>query len=146
MIWSWHTPVAFYDIKSTGTWTPRITVEMEVAQMVKSLPAVRESWVQSLGWEDPLERKMATHSSIVPRKSYGWRGFTGYSPWGRKELDTTEQLTHTHRWKKDNFLFSQDLGFVAYVLGTMTLFLSGILEPICGAAKMQMKIPQYLEE
>ena len=35
-----------------------------VAQMVKSLPAMRETPVQSLGWEDPLEKEMATHSSI----------------------------------------------------------------------------------
>ena len=40
-----------------------------VAQMVKSLPAVREMWVQSLGWEDPLEEEMATHSSILAWKS-----------------------------------------------------------------------------
>ena len=38
-----------------------------VAQMVKRLPAVRETWVRSLGWEDPLEKEMATHSSIL-----GW--------------------------------------------------------------------------
>ena len=36
-----------------------------VAQMVKSPPAMRETWVQSLGWEDPLEKEMATHSSIL---------------------------------------------------------------------------------
>ena len=36
-----------------------------VAQMVKNLPAMREPWVQSLGWEDPLEEGMATHSSIL---------------------------------------------------------------------------------
>ena len=36
-----------------------------VAQTVKNLPAVRETWVQSLGWEDPLEKGMATHSSIL---------------------------------------------------------------------------------
>ena len=36
-----------------------------VAQMVKSLPAVRETWVQSLSWEDPLEEGMATHSRIL---------------------------------------------------------------------------------
>ena len=36
-----------------------------VAQTVKNLPAIRESWVQSLGWEDPLEEVMATHSSIL---------------------------------------------------------------------------------
>ena len=36
-----------------------------MAQLVKSLPAVRETWVQSLGWEDPLEKGKATHSSIL---------------------------------------------------------------------------------
>ena len=38
---------------------------------------------------------MATHSSILPGKSHGWRSLVGYSPWGRKELDTTERL-HFH--------------------------------------------------
>ena len=36
-----------------------------VAQMVKRLPAMQEAWVRSLGWEDPLENRMATHSSIL---------------------------------------------------------------------------------
>ena len=39
--------------------------ELMVAQMVKNLPAVQETWVQSLGREDPLEKEMATHSSIL---------------------------------------------------------------------------------
>ena len=36
-----------------------------VAQMVKNLPAIQETWVQSLGWEDPVEKEMATHFSIL---------------------------------------------------------------------------------
>ena len=36
-----------------------------VAQMVKNLPAMRETWVPSLGWEDPLQEEMATHSTIL---------------------------------------------------------------------------------
>ena len=36
-----------------------------VAQLVKNLPAMRETWVQSLGWEDPLEKRKTTHSSIL---------------------------------------------------------------------------------
>ena len=36
-----------------------------VAQMVKNLPTMQETWVRSLGWEDPLEKEMATHSSIL---------------------------------------------------------------------------------
>ena len=43
-----------------------------------------------LGQEDPLEKEMATHSSILPGKSHGWRSLVGYGPWGLKELDMTE--------------------------------------------------------
>ena len=39
-----------------------------VAQLVKNLPAVQETWVRSLGWEDPLEKEMGTHSSILAWK------------------------------------------------------------------------------
>ena len=62
-----------------------------VAQMTKSLPAVRETWVRSLGQEDPLEKEMATHSSILAWIC-GQTSLVGYSPWGRKESDTTERL------------------------------------------------------
>ena len=63
-----------------------------VAQMVKNLPAVQENQVQSLGREDPLEKGMATHSSILAWRIHGQRSLAGYSPWGRKESDTTERL------------------------------------------------------
>ena len=49
-----------------------------------------ETWVWSLGWEDPLEEGMATHSSILAWKSHGQRNQVGYSPLGLKELDMTE--------------------------------------------------------
>ena len=39
-----------------------------VAQLVKNLPAIRETWIQSLDWEDPLEKEMATHSSTLAWK------------------------------------------------------------------------------
>ena len=61
-----------------------------VAQSVKSLPAMQETQVQSLGWKDPLEKEMATHSVFLPGKSHGQRNLVGYSPWGGKESDTTE--------------------------------------------------------
>ena len=60
--------------------------------MVKCLPTVQKPWVQSLGWDDLLEKEMATHSIFLPRKSHGWRNLVGYSSWGRKELDMTKQL------------------------------------------------------
>ena len=63
-----------------------------IIQSVKKPPAMQEDWVQSLGWEDPLEKRIATHSVFLPREFYGQRILLGYSPWGCKELDTTEQL------------------------------------------------------
>ena len=59
-----------------------------VVQLVKNPPAMRETGVLSLGWEGPLEKGKATHSSILPREFHGL-----YSPWGRKESDTTERLS-----------------------------------------------------
>ena len=68
--------------------------------MVKNLPAVQETWVRSLGREDPLENGMVSHSSIL-----AWRipraeepvGQTSYSQLSHKESDTTEWLgTHVH--------------------------------------------------
>ena len=63
-----------------------------VAQMVRCLPAMREIQVQSLGREDPLEKGMATHSSILAWKILWTEEPGGYIPWGRKESDMTERL------------------------------------------------------
>ena len=63
-----------------------------MAQMAKRLATMQETWVQSLGQEDPLEKETATHSSFLPGKFHGWRSLVGYSPWGHKESDSTEQL------------------------------------------------------
>ena len=60
-----------------------------VTQMVKNLPAMRETWVRSLGWEDPLEEGMATHSGILENPQ-GQRSLVGCSPWSGKESDTTK--------------------------------------------------------
>jgi len=62
-----------------------------VAQMVKNLPAIWETWVRSLGWVDPLEEGMTIHSNIFASlHENGERSMVGYGPWGRKESDTTE--------------------------------------------------------
>ena len=61
--------------------------------MVKNLPALWETWVRSLGWEDSLEKGMAIHSSILVRRIPMDRRTWGYSPWGHKELDMTERLS-----------------------------------------------------
>ena len=64
-----------------------------VAQMVKNLSAVRETQIGSLGREDPLEREWLPTPVFLPGESHGQRNLVGYSPWGHKESDTTEQLT-----------------------------------------------------
>ena len=56
---------------------------------------MQETWVWSLGQEDPLEKEMATYSSILPGKSHGQRSLAGYSPWGLQDLDMTKHK----RWK-----------------------------------------------
>ena len=64
-----------------------------MAQLIKNLPAVQETpetWVQSLRQEDPLQKGMATHSSILAGESHGQRSLVGYSLWSHKESDTTE--------------------------------------------------------
>ena len=63
-----------------------------VAQMVKNPPAMQETWVWSLGQEDPLEEGMAAHSSILTWKIPCAEEPGGYSPWGHKDSDVTEQL------------------------------------------------------
>ena len=55
---------------------------------MKTLPAMQETWVPPLGWEDLLKKENTTHSIFWPGEFHGL-----YSPWGRKESDTTEQLS-----------------------------------------------------
>ena len=57
---------------------------------------MQETWVQALCQEDPLGKEVATLSSIFAWEFHVQRSMMSYSPWGHKESDTTEQLTHTH--------------------------------------------------
>ena len=57
--------------------------------MVKNLPAMQETQVQSLSREDPLEKGMATTPVFLPGEFHGQRSLAGYGPWGRQESDTT---------------------------------------------------------
>ena len=77
------------DLRSV--WTSLVT------QMVKNLPAMRETWVQYLSCEDPQ------YSCV--ENPYGQRSLEGYSPWGHKELDTIERLS-TH-WPQKFLLVSR---------------------------------------
>ena len=62
-----------------------------MAQLVKNLPVMQNTWVWSLGWEDPLEKRTATQSSILAWKIY--------SPWSHKESDMIERLSLTYCFK-----------------------------------------------
>ena len=66
----------------------RIYQEAWRVQLVKNPPAMQETWVWSLGWEDSLEKGKATHSNILT-----WEFHALCSPWGCKESDTTEQIS-----------------------------------------------------
>ena len=61
-----------------------------VTQMLKNLPAMQETWFQSLGWEDPLKKGMAIHSSILAWRIPWTEEPGGHSPRGCKQSDTTE--------------------------------------------------------
>ena len=67
-----------------------------MVQRLKCLPAMQETWVRSLGREDPLEKEMATPKSSILAWSTPWMegpgGLHYISPWGLKESDMTEQL------------------------------------------------------
>ena len=73
------------------TRTPRKLAFLKLYRL-KRLPAMRETWVQSLGREDPLEKEMEPTPVFLPGESHGRRSLVGYSPWGRKESDTTERF------------------------------------------------------
>ena len=81
-----------------------------VAQMGKNLPAMQEAWVQSLGQEDPLEKGMATHSSILALR-IPWieelRSYIQSSPWGQKSwtrLTSVASRGHLHSLACNPFL------------------------------------------
>ena len=68
---------------------------------------MQETWVHSLGWKDPLEKGDTTTPVFLPGKTHGQRSLAGCSPWGPKELDTTEQAhitCYSETWM--NFLAS----------------------------------------
>ena len=67
-----------------------------VAQTVKNLPGMQETWVQSLGQEDLLEEEMATNSSILAWEIPQTRRLAGYRPWGYKRVKHDLVTEHAH--------------------------------------------------
>ena len=82
----------------------QLIVWVSLVAQIKNRPAMRETWVQFLGWEEPLEEGMATHFSILAWRIPMDRGTWQVCPWGCKESDMTEQLSTQHtnregRWR-----------------------------------------------
>ena len=71
--------------------------------MVKNPPAMQETGFRSMGWKDPLKKEPTPIS--WPGKSHGQRSQVGYSPWGHRELDMTEQLSKYHKEGKTYKVF-----------------------------------------
>ena len=68
-----------------------------VAQLVKNLPAVQETQVQFLGWEDPWRRKWQPTPILLPGESHGQRSLASYSPWGHKsQTQLSERQCNRH--------------------------------------------------
>ena len=67
-----------------------------MVQRLKHLPAMRETWVRSLGWEDPLEKDMATHSSILAWRIPWTEEPGGLQSMGCEELDTIREVEINH--------------------------------------------------
>ena len=78
-------------------FTNSTTMTYLVVQIVKNLPAMQETRVQSLLWEIPWRRKKEPTLVFMPGESHVQRKLADYSPWGHKESDMTEQITHTHK-------------------------------------------------
>ena len=82
-----HTVSLF--LKSVNTFTKlQYSWAFLVAQLVKNPPTMQETWVRSLGWEDPWRRERLPNPVFWPGEFHGL-----YKTWGCKELDTTEQLS-----------------------------------------------------
>ena len=83
----------FYPLEMPGanSQLPSVTKISLVAQMVKNLPSMQETGVQSLRWEDPLEKGKATHSSSLPGEFHGL-----YIPWGHKETQQSNFSSIMH--------------------------------------------------
>ena len=77
-----------------------------MVQRLKHLPAMWETWVRSLGQEDPLEKEMATHSSILAWRIPWTEELGGLQSMGHKESDMTERL-HFHFLKKEKCVLKQ---------------------------------------
>ena len=92
LVWSWVRKIPW----RKGRLPTPVFVGFPGAQIAKNSPAMRETWVQPLSWEDPLSlwrRERLPTLVFWPGEFHGQSSPAGYSPWGRTELDTTEWLS-----------------------------------------------------
>ena len=101
-----------------------------MAQRLKRLPAMWETWVRSLGREDPLEKELQPTLVFFPGESHGWRRLVGYSPWGRRVgHDWVTSLSLSKR----SFIFWLIISCTgAYAIYLAYFVYSLILQAICG--------------
>ena len=92
MLYSKSVLFIYLDIWYCASVNPILPINPSSPFPLKNLPAMQETLVLSLGGEDPLEKGMATHSSILAWRIPWTEELVGYSLWGHKELDVTEQL------------------------------------------------------
>ena len=81
-----------------------------VAQLIENLPAMWETWVRSLGWENLWRRESLPTLVFLPGKSHGQRSLVGYSPWGCKKSDMTEWLNILHLESITNLILLYNSG------------------------------------
>ena len=103
-----------------------------VAQLVKKLPAMWETWVESLGWEDPLEKGMATHSSVlawkIPMDRGAWRATVhGVAKSWTRLSNFTHSLTHSCDLGQISSLGFLTFNLFIYEMATITLTLVVLL-------------------
>ena len=105
----------FQSVLSKRNQSKRVSTVNSMYMLCMGLPGgtvptqgMSETWTWSLGWNDPLEYEMATHSVFLPGKSHGHRSLAGYGPRGHNESDRTECVragmhthTHIHMYIKD---------------------------------------------
>ena len=97
-----------------GSWflLSRVGMAYPMAQQVKNLPVVQETletWVWSLGWEDPWRRKWHPTPVFLLEKSHGWRSLAGYSPWGGRVGHNWVTSLETN--EKENKMIQNSIGF-----------------------------------
>ena len=81
----------------------------------------QEVWVQSLGWEDPWRRKWQPTAVLLPGEAHGQRNLAGYSPWGHKELDMTEQLSTHLSSNKSKTIKIEYINFIQSLIFTLNI-------------------------